>query len=359
MDGNQDEPQEELAPPPFITAPVSVPSPVPVSTTPSTSSAQRKNARLEDPLAPALAAIGSRQDRSISLYKEAVEVLRSLAADVRRYVDHMVAATPLEPASVPEGVSRGATASKHPARTTATSGHASTPPPPPPQQQQPPAHVPQARSPPPPQTPAPDPAPCPPRAQTPAEHPPGRQPPCLTPSCVHSQSAVPLPHTVPQHPACPFPPQYPTMCPYHIMPQLPAVVYPAYYSSPQSSVYQFPQQTPIATAPQFHMYPPAVTIAAPSPFYPTPSPSASRTVLHRPPPPSVYPAPPSAPGDPAQSTNNCAPFSDCQSAPHAPGPPPPPSGPRPHQRRGRGWVRKRWGRRGGSSAIMGRSGGFN
>ncbi|XP_035238858.1 myb-related transcription factor, partner of profilin-like isoform X2 [Anguilla anguilla] len=84
MDGSHDEPPEEPAPPPFLTAPASVPSPVPVSTTASASGGPRRSARPEDPLAPALAAIRSRQDRSISLYQEAIGVLRSLAADVRR-----------------------------------------------------------------------------------------------------------------------------------------------------------------------------------------------------------------------------------------------------------------------------------
>ncbi|KAJ8287876.1 hypothetical protein COCON_G00005350 [Conger conger] len=352
MDGNQEEQQEEPA-----AAPVSVPSPVPVSTTPSTSNAQRKNARLEDPLAPALAAIRGRQDRSISLYKEAIEVLRSMAADVRRYVDHMIAATPPEPASVPEGILQGALASKQPTPPTAASGQASTPP-----RQQPPTNLPQARSPPTPQTPLPNPAPSPGQARTPVEHPPGRQPPCVTPCCAHPQSSVPLLHTVPQHPACPFPPQYPTMCPYHVMPHCPTVVYPAYYPSPLSSMYHCPQQTPPATAPHVYQYPPAVTIVSPPPFCPAPSPVAHRTVLHRSPPPSFYPAPPRAPGDPAPSTTNCTPFPGCQSAPHPLGPPPPPSSPHPHHsatQRGRGRVRKRWGRRGGCSYLTGRSAAFS
>ncbi|KAJ8354871.1 hypothetical protein SKAU_G00224380 [Synaphobranchus kaupii] len=337
MDGNQDEPQEEPAPPLFVPA-VSVASPIPGSTTPSTSApssasnAQRKNARPEDPLAPALAAIKSRQDRSITLYKEAIAVLRSLAADVRRYVDHMLAPTAPEPVSAPEGVSQGASASKQPAPPTPTSGHASMP-------QQ---HVP-----------------------TWGEHPPGRQPPCATPTCPHPQSGVPFIQTVPQHPACSFPPQYPPMCPYHILPQFPTVAYPAYYSTPQSSMHHFPQHTHPAMAPHIYQYPPAVTIVAPPPVYPAPSPVAPQTVSHRSPQPSFYPAPPSAPVDPGLSTEHCAPFSDCQAAPRTLGPPPPASSHNPYQstaqrRRERGCIRKRWGRRGGSSSYLsGRSGGFS
>ncbi|KAJ8392802.1 hypothetical protein AAFF_G00070060 [Aldrovandia affinis] len=369
MDGSQDEPQEESVPPPFTTTPavpVSVPSPVPVSTTPSTSASnsQRKNTtRPEDPLAPALAEIKTRQDRSISLYKEAITVLRSLAGDVRRYVDHMLIVT------TPKPVSQGALASKRPAPpTSTTSGQTSTP-----QPQQPPgrtSHL-QAPSPAPPQTaesskrhttpPATNPAPSLPQVPTTVEHPPDCQPPSAIPF-MHPQPSAPPSQTVLQHPTRSLPMQYPLVCSYPFMPPFPTMAYPAYCSGPQSSMYQFPQHTlpHPATAPPIYQYPPVVTVVTPPSFCPTPTPFASHAVLHQAPTPSFYPAPPSAPVDPAQPAANCDPFYSRQAASHTVSSPPPVSSHHPYQSdtqrgRSRGWVRKRWGRRGGSWSPLGRS----
>ncbi|KAG9334310.1 hypothetical protein JZ751_008292 [Albula glossodonta] len=357
IDGGQDEPQEEPAPTPFVPAPVApVSTPSPVSNAPSASTSasnsQRKNARPEDPLVPALAAIKSRQDRSISLYKEAIAVLRSLAADVRRYVDHMLTVTALDPMTTPEGVSQGASASKQPAPPTATSGQSCAP-----QPLQAPTQA-QPRSTSPPQTqhsppPTATPASSLPRVPTPAERPPSCQPPSETPTPMCPQlSSAPPPQTAPRHPARPAPPQYPPSCSYHIVPHLPAMAYPAYYPSPHSSMCQFPQQT---AAPPIYQYPPAVTVIVP----PAPPPFAPHAVLHHSPSTSFYPAPPSAPSDPALSTTNCDPLHSHQaasqtlitSAPVASSHHPYQSG----RGRGRGWLRKRWGRRGGSAYPSGRS----
>ncbi|KAG7469395.1 hypothetical protein MATL_G00128570 [Megalops atlanticus] len=295
VDGGQDEPQEESAPPTYNTAPAgpaSVPSPI--STTPSTSastsSSQRKNARPEDPLAPALAAIKNRQDRSISLYKEAIAVLRSLAADVRRYVDYMLSVGVPEPA--PECASQRESSSKQPSTLTTTTSQ--------------PAGSSKPQSP----SPSPNPAP----------------------------------------PA----PQFPTMA------------FPTYYSGPQSSVHRFSHQSNLTAthppAPPGYQYAPAVTLVAPPTFYPPPSPFAAHSVFHDPPPPSFYPAPPSAPSDPAQSSANCSPFLGSHGSPQNLSPSPI-SGCHPYQKavwrgRGGGLVRKRWGRRGGCSYPSGRSRGL-